>query len=452
MKKSYICAILAVFLLFGCLSGCSNSGNPANPTESSAPTDPTEILLSPSEQFLFLPHCLTVNLYDTATNTYSFVWNTDADPLNPVLQLCEGDVFDEATAVNHPAIQETLAGKLVYKVRIALKAGKSYSYRVYDTKAKMGSAIYRFTARDPEKESFTFVHISDSQVYDYTYQAGLPLGLVLQQLTAWETLPEFLFHTGDIVHFGSTETMWRSLLDFNAILLSNLPFAAVAGNHEMVGYGGGQYDVLKHFDAKMPEQDCTKGYYYSFDYGDVRFIQISTNDQTEDYKLSQAQYDWIEDQLKNNDKKWTIVGMHHAMYSVGSWGNDPSIVHVTTALREQLSDLFAQYGVDLVLQGHDHTYSYTYPIAEGHTALKDTQTEGNYFVNPKGVVYGMHGPAGDQDKEPWETYEDFYKYAGTGKDSSWAEITVEENKLTVTVKNCMGGTPETVFTYGIIKN
>ena len=449
MKKAYIFAILAVILLFGCLSGCSK---PANSTEPSAPTAPTEEELTPSEQIKYIPQAFTLNLYDMETNTYSFVWNVDAEPLNPVIQLCQGETFDEATAVNHPATLETLDGMVVCKVRIALEAGKPYSYRIYDTRAKMGSAPYQFTARDPQAEKFTFVHLSDSQVYDYTYQAGIPLNTVLEQLAARETPPAFLLHTGDFVHYGSVENMWRNMLNFSVDILSGIPFATVAGNHEMVGYGGGQYDVLKHFDAKMPQQDCTKGYYYSFDYGNVRFIQISTNDVTADYELSQGQYDWLVEQLETNDKKWTIVGMHHGMYSVGEWGNNKPIVHITTALRNQLSDLFAQYGVDLVLQGHDHTYSYTYPIAEGHTALKDAETDGDYFVNPQGVVYGMHGPAGDQAKEPWETYEDFYKFAGRGKQCSWAEITVEEDRLTVTVKNCMGGTPETVTTYGIIKN
>jgi 3',5'-cyclic AMP phosphodiesterase CpdA len=244
------------------------------------------------------------------------------------------------------------------------------------------------------------------------------------------------------------------MLELSANFLGGMPFATVGGNHEMVGYGGSQYDILRHFDAKMPQQDCTKGYYYSFDYGDVRFIQLNTNDAFgSSKKLSDEQYNWLVEQLETNDKKWLIVGMHHGMYSVGSWGNDSRIVHITKGLRNQLSDLFAQYGVDLVLQGHDHTYSYTYPIAEGHTALQDAPTEGDYFVNPQGVVYGMHGPAGDQPSDPWETYEEeYYKFAGRGEESSWAEVTVEEDRLTVTVKRYVAGAAEIVTTYGIIKN
>ena len=480
MKKSYIGAILAVILLLGCLSGCKTPAEPTNPTEPSTPSSPTnptnpsdpsepstpttpsepEDEIMPSEKVNYLPHAMTINLYDTATNTYSFVWNTDKVALAPVVQLCEGETFDPATAVNHPAIQEDMVGESggevhtthVCKVRISLEAGKTYSYRIYDTRAKVGSTSYTFTARDPKKESFTFVHLTDSQVKDFSINSGMPMNMILRQLEKWETPPEFLLHTGDVVQYGISEKIWRYMLEPSVKQLSNMPFATVGGNHEMVGYGGSQYDILKHFDAKMPEQDCSTGYYFSFDYGDVRFIQISTNEAYGPKKLSQEQYDWIEEQLRTNDKKWTIVSMHHAMYSVGSWGNNPAEVSITTGLRKQLSDLFAQYGVDLVLQGHDHTNSYTYPIAEGHIALKNTETDGNYFVNPQGVVYGMVGPAGNQEVDPWQTYEDLYKFAGRGYTSSWEEVTVAEDRITVTIKCIKNGAEEIVTTYGIIKN
>ena len=469
MKKSYICAILAAVLLLGCLSGCKTPAEPTDPTEPatpstpSEPTDPSEPEdeIMSSERVNYIPHAFTLNLYDAATNTYSFVWNTDEVALAPVVQLCEGETFDAKTAVNYSAIQEDMVGESsgevhtthVCKVRIPLEAGKTYSYRIYDTRAKIGSTSYTFTARDPRKESFTFVHLTDSQVTDFSVNSGIPLNMILRRLEQWETPPEFLLHTGDVVQYGISEKIWRYMLETSEKQLSNMPFVTVGGNHEMVGYGGSQYDILKHFDALMPEQDTAKGYYFSFDYGDVRFIQLNTNEAFgASKKLSDAQYNWLVEQLETNDKKWTIVSMHHALYSVGSWGNNPAEVSITKGLRAQLSDLFAQYGVDLVLQGHDHTNSYTYPIAEGCVALKNTATEGDYFVNPDGVVYGMVGPAGNQEHDPWETYEDFYKFAGRGYTSSWQEVTVEEDRITVTIKCIKNGAEETVTTYGIIKN
>ena len=475
MKKSYICAFLAVILLLGCLSGCKTPVEPTTPTEPSSPSEPSEpsepsdpiepsepeAEIMPSERIYYLPHAMTVNLYDAATNTYSFVWNTDKVALDPVLQICEGETFDAKTAVNHKAIQEDMVGESsgevhvthVCKVRVSLEAGKTYSYRIYDTRAKVGGASYTFTARDPKKESFTFVHLTDSQVTDFSVNSGIPMNMILRQLEKWETLPEFLLHTGDVVQYGISEKIWRYMLELSESQLSKMPFVTVGGNHEMVGYGGSQYDILKHFDAKMPEQDCAKGYYFCFDYGNVRFIQLNTNEAFgSTKKLSDAQYNWLVEQLETNDQKWTIVSMHHALYSVGSWGNNPAEVSITKGLRAQLSDLFAQYGVDLVLQGHDHTNSYTYPIAEENIALKNTATEGNYFVNPDGVVYGMVGPAGNQEMDPWETYEDFYKFAGRGYTSTWEEVTVEEDRITVTIKCIKNGVEETVTTYGIIKN
>ena len=56
--------------------------------------------------------------------------------------------------------------------------------------------------------------------------------------------------------------------------------------------------------------------------------------------------------------------MHNPMYSVGKRGSDPGKKSVALSLAEQLNGLFAKYKVDIVLQGHDHMVSRTYPLDE----------------------------------------------------------------------------------------
>jgi 3',5'-cyclic AMP phosphodiesterase CpdA len=61
------------------------------------------------------------------------------------------------------------------------------------------------------------------------------------------------------------------------------------------------------------------------------------------------QADWLRKVLTDNPNTWTVVTMHHPVYS-SRYGRDNRF------LREQLQPIFEEFGVDLVLQGHDHAY------------------------------------------------------------------------------------------------
>src|SRR5690606_38099204 len=59
---------------------------------------------------------------------------------------------------------------------------------------------------------------------------------------------------------------------------------------------------------------------------------------------------WLENILKNNPNKWTCIVFHHPIFS-------PKASRDNKRMRETYKPLFDQYKVDLVLQGHDHTYA-----------------------------------------------------------------------------------------------
>lgn len=173
-------------------------------------------------------------------------------------------------------------------------------------------------------------------------------------------------------------------------------------------------------------------------------------------QLTQDQYDWLINVLESNNKKWTIVSMHNPMYSVGNYGSDPTKNSISLNLQAQLSEFFAQYKVDLVLQGHDHAYSKTHPIISAGkvdtTHSKEIINGIIYDVNPKGTIYIMNGTAGNQGRQPNANMNsDLYDWYSSGLNNSWAEITVDNNTLTVIVKSSASGVTEIQNSYGIKK-
>ena len=267
---------------------------------------------------------------------------------------------------------------------------------------------------------------------------------------------KFMVHTGDVVEYSRYQNYWNNMLDTNIKYLSKIPVMAISGNHETT-YKNGSNETFNRFNYKIPIQKNTKlGFYYSFSYGNVKFIMLNTNE-LNGSRLTNAQYSWLENELQNKTEKWTVVSMHNPMYSVGKWGSDNTKNGIALALAHQLKGLFAEYGVDIVLQGHDHMVSRTYPLNGNGEAMeeKTEEIEGiKYIKDPSGVIYVMNGPAGDQAKGESSIYahdESLYAYALPSKVSSWAEFGVSGDVITVTVKTAQSGTAANIISWGIKK-
>ena len=228
---------------------------------------------------------------------------------------------------------------------------------------------------------------------------------------------------------------------------------AISGNHETT-YKNGNNETYKHFNYKIPEQQTDKGFYYSFSYADIRFVMLNTNLLTGGC-LTDAQYKWLRNELSEKTEKWTIVTLHNPIYSVGKWGADESRNGIALSLRSQLGDLFAESGVDVVLQGHDHCVSRTFPIGKnGVPATEKTVGIGgiSYIENPEGVLYVMNGPAGNQTRTVFKNDETLYAYAMGSSVSSWADFEIVGDNLTVTVKTAYSGVVKDIVSWGIKKS
>jgi 3',5'-cyclic AMP phosphodiesterase CpdA len=409
----------------------------------------TPIQLNKEQQAL-LPISLTVTLYDSLTYAYGFTYGTYAMPIDPVIEIkMVGDTewteyiptTYETTTLDH---NDTVVSYFVSKAHMTLLPDTEYVYRITDRGADVTTPENIIRTKNHSADSFTFAHVSDSQA------GSTEFGRVMAAIS---DNADFVIHTGDVVQHAQYEYQWSEMLDGNYQYVAGMPIMPITGNHE-TSYNGTTYAIDNHFNNDLPEQESLSlGYYYSFTYGDVKFIMLNTND-LEDNKLKAEQYDWLISELESNTSMWTVVSMHNPMYSVGKYGADETRNAIALALRDQLCGVFAQYGVDLVLQAHDHAVSRTYPInGDGDPTAENTETVDGveYIVDPDGVIYVMHGPAGTQQRSPVAIDEALYAEAEAGLIASWAEITVTADTLTVTVKHHTGATEKDYYTFGIKK-
>jgi 3',5'-cyclic AMP phosphodiesterase CpdA len=343
---------------------------------------------SPSEDFTkisvsFFGAASTVRAFSfyTADASYEGVCSIQLDPADDSEN---APSFTDKDNILIPAVSHYT--KLVFPVQLRhmalaqdLLPGTKYFYRVgWAQRNKWSPWGYFIT--DDNDNNLSFLHITDSQAK--TAEDFDAYNNALRK--AYDTLgiPEFILSTGDQVEMGVSAPMWDDYFAVTQQMLLQTTMAPVSGNHEFVPQA-----VLNHFYLDAPELVN-----YSFEYGNALFIILDTND----FSMT-SQLAWAEQVLQASSKKWKIVAFHKAPYSSGTHADDIDV----TKLRQLCTPLFADCGVDLVLNGHDHVYCRTYPIgANGQIAIFSNRTESlsgttkYYYDDPQGVIYVINRSIG----------------------------------------------------------
>ena len=209
------------------------------------------------------------------------------------------------------------------------------------------SEVSTFQTASLFETPYSFVVISDTQSNPEV------AGQVAKM--AWEQRPNFLLHPGDLVGTGSNDAHWTGeFFPSMQPLISRVAFFPVLGNHE--GNARNYYDYVA-----LPEPE----YFYKFQYGNAEFFMIDSNRNVDP---ESEQYRWLESALSKSISTWKFVCHHHPPYSSdeNDYGNLWKTNKSTRGdLRvRQLATLYDTYGVDIVWNGHIHSYERTWPIRD----------------------------------------------------------------------------------------
>ncbi|MGB5635700.1 MAG: metallophosphoesterase [Waterburya sp.] len=170
--------------------------------------------------------------------------------------------------------------------------------------------------------------------------------------------------TGDNIYsHGEMEKIKSTFeIPYQKLLQQKVKFYAALGNHDTDNAYQGEKQI-RYAGFNMGDR------YYTFERGTVQFFALDTNPKAP----WQKQLDWLEQELKQTKQPWKVVFGHHPLYSSGMHGGSSELI-------EKLSPLFARYGVQLYLNGHDHDYERT-TVINGTTYV----TCGNGGAKPRDV-------------------------------------------------------------------
>ncbi len=289
---------------------------------------------------------------ETATSQ-SVNWRTDSTITGSVGEIAEADASPgfllKTTKI--PAISEMVSvdGKKTqyHSVHFKdLKPETQYSYRVGN--GTYWSEWFHFKTASQNSKPFSFLYFGDAQVELRSLWSRAVRG-------AFATLPKvsFMIHAGDLVTTANADWQWGEWHEASGWINGMVPSLASPGNHEYYKGDDGKRHLTYQWRPSfvLPENgpDQLKESAYYIDYQGVRFISLDSEAALQDESIMDIQADWFEKVVKNNPNKWTIVIHHHPLYSTKS-GRD------NKEWRDKMEPLYIKHKIDMVLQGHDHTY------------------------------------------------------------------------------------------------
>jgi hypothetical protein len=236
-----------------------------------------------------------------------------------------------------------------YVLRIdGLSAGTPCDYVVrVETEEGIAEAEGRTRTAPPRGSSFRFLAFGDS---GSGYPEQYKLAKVMESYE-----PELIVHTGDLIYpDGALRHYPSKFYEPNAALLRRCAFFPCLGNHDYNDVLGEPMRANFLFPGNGPEGMHPEQYYW-FDFGDVRFVCLDSNDAFSDMRKIVP---WLDRVLGDAGDRWRVLFFHHPCYTDGS--HTPS-----GKIRELVVPLADKWNVELVLVGHNHMHERTRAIRGG---------------------------------------------------------------------------------------
>ena len=380
------------------------------------------------------PDRIILTFHEDPSESRAVTWRTDTTIKNAYAEIAEATVNSNFVTNSKKYMAKTETFDLgLYKGNKSLKVhyhsvafnhlkpNKIYVYRVGDGKSHWSEWIQFKTAKN-EYAPTKFVYFGDAQNDVLSHWSR-----VIRM--AYQKAPDasFVIHAGDLINNAHKDYEWAQWFKSGGFIHSQWTAIPVVGNHEFIPLNRGDEKKLaiqwkpqftlpieKELDEKLHET------VYTVDYQDIRIIVLNSNGMLKE----QTQY--VEQQLKKSTAKWNIITCHHSVFSPAE-GRDFEYA------RKKWKPLFDEFNVDLVLNGHDHTY------ARGHVPTIST-TKGSKNL---GTIYvtSVSGPKQyPLDREQIKRYsKEGYQLDKSAEQTQFFQvITIENNKLIYVAYNALG--------------
>lgn len=225
-------------------------------------------------------------------------------------------------------------------VRPAVSPQGNYAYRAVTGNA--ASPWYHFRTFPDDRQQMSFLYVGDIQD-----TLGGQANRILREALSRHPESEFLICGGDLSERPTHQHWEEAFRDIDSVAQA-MPLLCVTGNHDYLK--GVIMRLERRFTLTFPyflDSKVEDNHVFTLCYGPVQFFLLDSNREPP-YLYTQRR--WLKQQLEQSDSRWKIVVLHHPLFSIR--GKNNNLIQ-----RWMFNDLIEEYGVDLVLQGHEHAYA-----------------------------------------------------------------------------------------------
>lgn len=345
-------------------------------------------------------------------------------------------------------VQNETSVDVKHEIRLTgLKANTKYFYslgdgnkEVYSGKNFWFKTAPLVTTNKPENVRFWvtgdqgYPNIIQNQVRDamFTWVKKNPRpNKAAPKLDLWLT-------TGDNAYrSGTNQQFQKGFFEPYKNILRNTPVWPVYGNHD--ARRRAFFDIFTFpTNAESGGVASDTEHYYSFDYSNIHFVMLDTQDS--DHDIDGEMLKWLKTDLQKTKQQWLIAFFHHPPYTKGSHDSDDQWDSAgrLTSVRENILPLLEKSGVDLVFSGHSHMYerselmnchygeSATFTKSMNRASTKSRyKKKGLNISKNSGTIYTVIGSSSKVDAGPLDHPALPYAYQQAGS----MIFDVDQNKL-----------------------
>lgn len=393
----------------------------------SAFAHPSDRATPPWQQATTWPDRIIVNPASDPQTSFSVTWRTDESVGRTVAQivLATADARFDLAATTHAAKTERLEltefvgpdGTVDILENMDLPPAHYhavtfkdlvpdtlYAYRVRGSRGHWSA--WRQVRTAPDAGPLRFVFFGDAQT-------GIRSHVTRSFDMAAKIFPDphFAIHGGDLVNTATYDKEWAEWFEAIGATAVTVPSIPVTGNHDYVNFdkdkprnGAGKLFLarksvsplwrpqftLNRSEGLPPDLQETV---YDVKYGRQAHIFVLDSSGV----AWSEQLTWLKKKLKTTDARFTVVTMHHPLFSFIGGREHPA----AKERRQSLLRVLKEGRVDLVLTGHRHTYQRS---AYGDDVARFAVGEDN-FVETVFVTTASSTKRGQSKVDGWQRYE-----------------------------------------------
>jgi 3',5'-cyclic AMP phosphodiesterase CpdA len=297
-----------------------------------------------------LPDRVVLTWSNNPANSIDVTWRTDSTTGDPIVEYAKaGTLVGNLREGSVPHSNRTIGSRNEFKSDLGycqvnsahlseLQPATMYAYRVGD--GRHWSEWFQFRTASDSDEAFTFVYFGDAQNAVRSLWSR-----VIREANQHAPRAAFMLHAGDLINHDNSDAEWGEWFGAGGWLNGMIPVVATPGNHEYDDDDQLSRHWRPQFAFPTNGPSGLEETVYWFDYQGARIVSLNSNERIDE------QRDWLKAILSESDRpKWTIATFHHPIYSAAGDRDNPG-------LRAAWQPILEERGVDLVLQGHDHSYA-----------------------------------------------------------------------------------------------